>query len=179
MLICKKGPVPAGSMVGDVLTEAHLKGTTDENKQETDLVPRSVDIIFFIPMTWDYVTGSITAIDVVNSFSALTENNEDPMDWIHSIVQANNDMANVGIICVNILGNESTYIHASYNSDYWHVYAPLINLTVITPADMPPSKFVSICSIMGITSILSVPIPSAALAVATTTIFVREDEKNQ
>ena len=165
-------------MIGDVLTEAHFKGTTHENKQETHLVLRLVGIVFFVPMTWDHVTGSITDTDVVDSFSALAGNNEDPMDWFHSIVQANNDMANVGIICTNILGNETTYIHSSYDSDYWPVYASPSNITVITPASMPPSKFASIYSIMGITSVLLVPTPPATFT-ATTTIFVKKYGKTK
>ena len=32
MLIFKKDLVPAGSMIGDILTEAHLAGTTHKNK---------------------------------------------------------------------------------------------------------------------------------------------------
>ena len=99
----------------------------------------SVGMVFFVPMTWDHVTGSIADTDIVDNFSALAGNNEDPMNWIHSIVQANNDMADVGIICANILRNETTYIHSSCNSDYWPVHAPLINLTVITPPSMPPA----------------------------------------
>ena len=50
MLIFKKDLVPAGSMVGEVLTEAHLAGTAHENKQETNLVMRSVGLVFFVPM---------------------------------------------------------------------------------------------------------------------------------
>ena len=56
MLICKISSVPAGSMIGDILTKAHLAGTTHKNKQETNLVLRSVGTVFFVPMTWDHVT---------------------------------------------------------------------------------------------------------------------------
>ena len=86
MLICKKSLVPAGSMIGEVLTEEHLKNTSHEGKNETDLVLRSVPLIFFVPMTWDHITGDIRDSDVVDSFSALAGNTDDPMDWINSIL---------------------------------------------------------------------------------------------
>ena len=44
---------------------------------------------------------------------------------------------------------------------------------------MPPTEFVSICSIMGITSVLSVPTPPAVPTAGTTTIFAKEDDKNE
>ena len=179
MQIFKKSLVPTGSMIGDILPEEYLVGMTHGSKNETDLVLRSVGLIFFVPMTWNHVTGSIRNSKVIDNFSALASNNDDPHDWIHSIVQSINDTAEVGIICANIAGKETTYIHPSYSSAYWHFYAPLINLTVVTPADMPRTEFFLICSVVGITSVSSVPTPPAAHISAPRTTFVREDDKNE
>ena len=179
VLICKKDLVPAGSMIGEVLTEDHLKNTTHEGKNETDLVLRSVPLVFFVPMTWDHVRGCIKDDTVVDTFSALAGNDKDPYDWIHCVLQAIVDTGDIANICTNIRGDEEGYTHPSYDSTYWPFYAPLINLAVVDPVDMPPEEFASICSIMGIKSVSSVPTPPAALASATTTIFVKEDDKNE
>ena len=75
MLVCKKGSIPAGSMIGEFLTEKHLKGTTYEIRQEIDLVLHSIGIVFSVPITWEHVTGSVADTEVVNSLSALARNN--------------------------------------------------------------------------------------------------------
>ena len=103
-------------MIREVLTEAHLKGMSYEGTQQTNLVLHYVGIIFLVPMTCDHITGSITDGDIVDGFSVLAGEDGNPMDWICTIIKANNDPTEVSTICTNISRSESTYIHISCNS---------------------------------------------------------------
>ena len=56
--------------------------------------------------------------------------------------------------------------------------APHLNLMAPNPTTMLPTDFASICSIMGIKPITTLPDTSAApVAPATTTVFVKGDDK--
>ena len=50
-LIDNKDIVPDGAMIGDILEEEYLKGTSYEGKNHINLVLHSISIVFFVPGT--------------------------------------------------------------------------------------------------------------------------------
>ena len=109
-LIDKKDIAPEGAMIGDIPEEEHPKGTAYEGKNHINLVLHSIGIVFFVPMTWDHATGSITYNDVISKFSELAPSNKDPTDWIDIIAKAFNDTTDVSTIYAKKIGQENKYI---------------------------------------------------------------------
>ena len=68
-LIAKESTVLKGAMIGDI-----LQNTSYHGHGHKELVLCPPDILFFGPMTWKHVTGSITKNDVIKEFLELAFN---------------------------------------------------------------------------------------------------------
>jgi uncharacterized membrane protein YgcG len=169
-VVIDRAQAPAGSMIGDVLTEDHLANTQWHGKGLTNLVLRSIPIMFRCPMQMPLVTGMTSDAAVVDAFKAIKPECD---DWITANSDSINQASCVAKIFANIPNQDlTTFVHPSYHAKWWPSSAPVVNVTICHRASTPASHFTAV------SDLLRVPTNPATGAPATPsqTVYIQKDD---